>query len=276
MQLMDGKKIAGRILEDLRREIGHLGKQLRLAIVVVGADPAVSAFIEQKKKAAKEVGIDTRVYPFEETITTNELRKRIADITHERINSGVIIQLPLPAHINRQYILNSVTPEKDVDVLSARAIGNFAVGKHLVMPPVVGAVELLLRVYDVDYGTKRIVVLGAGNLVGKPIAMWLLHLGATFSVIRSSTDRPTAYTREADIIITGIGKPGYVTAEMIKEGVVLVDAGTSESDGKMVGDVDAKSVEKKVALLSPVPGGVGPVAVAMVLKNLVTLAARKQ
>ena len=273
---MDGKKIAGRILEDLRREIGHLGKQLRLAIVVVGADPAVSAFIEQKKKAAKEVGIDTRVYPFEETITTNELRKRIADITHERINSGVIIQLPLPAHINRQYILNSVTPEKDVDVLSARAIGNFAVGKHLVMPPVVGAVELLLRVYDVDYGTKRIVVLGAGNLVGKPIAMWLLHLGATFSVIRSSTDRPTAYTREADIIITGIGKPGYVTAEMIKEGVVLVDAGTSESDGKMVGDVDAKSVEKKVALLSPVPGGVGPVAVAMVLKNLVTLAARKQ
>lgn len=273
---MDGRKIAAEILAGIKADTARLEKPMRLGIVVVGENPVVSAFIEQKKRAAKEAGIDTRVYPFDVHITTNELRKRIADITHEDINAGVIIQLPLPDHINRQYILNSVMPEKDVDVLSARAIGSFAVGKYLVMPPVVGAVAALLDAHGVDVRARRVVVLGAGSLVGKPIALWLFNQGATFSVVRSSTADPASFTREADVIITGIGKPGYVTAEMIKEGAILVDAGTSESQGKMMGDVDAKSVEKKASLLSPVPGGVGPVAVVMVLKNLVTLASRKQ
>ena len=254
-------------------------EKFRLGIVVVGGNPAVKSFIAQKRKAADGVGIDTRVYPFSAEITTNELRKRISEIVHEKRNSAVIIQLPLPGHINTQYILNSVPPEKDADVLSARAVGNFSVGKSPIMPPVAGAIKALFEEYGIDYKNKYIVILGAGNLVGKPTALWLLNEKATFSVIRSATRHPEEFLRQADIIISGIGKPGFITGNMVKDGVVLIDAGTSESEGpstglgikKLVGDADFDSVSAKCSYITPVPGGVGPLTVTMLFKNLVTL-----
>lgn len=272
MILLDGKKLAEKILNEVRKEVAGVKKKLRLAIVVLGNDPVVKSFIEKKKEAAKSVGIDVRVYPFPETITTNELRKRIAEIVHEKKNTGVIIQLSLPEHINRQYILNSVTPEKDVDVLSARSLGNFISGKSLLMPPVAGAAMALFDEYSISYQNKHVTILGAGALVGKPTALWLLREHVSFSMITSKTATPALLIREADIIIAGIGKPKYVTGDMVKEGAVVIDAGTSESKGKIVGDVDFESVLKKASALTPVPGGVGPLTVAMLLKNLVILA----
>lgn len=282
MILFDGKKLSQKILEEVRQEISGLKEKLRLAVVVVGDDPVVRKFIEQKKRAAESVGIDVRLYPFGEMVTTNELRKRVAEIVHEEKNTGVIIQLPLPPQINAQYILNSVTPEKDVDVLSARAIGNFVAGKSptraspsgysQVMPPVAGAIKALLDEYAVDYKNKYAVILGAGNLVGKPTALWLLNDKVTFSVVRSGTKNPQEFLKKADIIISGIGKPKFITGDVIKEGAVIIDAGTSESAGKLVGDVDFDSVATKASHVTPVPGGVGPVTVSVLLKNLMTLA----
>ncbi|QQG44964.1 MAG: bifunctional 5,10-methylenetetrahydrofolate dehydrogenase/5,10-methenyltetrahydrofolate cyclohydrolase [Candidatus Sungiibacteriota bacterium] len=272
MILLDGKKLSQKILDEVKQETTATKKKLRLAIVVVGENPVVKKFIEQKKKAADQIGAGVRIYPFDEKITTNELRKRLFEIVHEKKNTGVIIQLPLPTHINTPYILNSVTPEKDIDMLSARAIGNFAVGQSPIIPPVVGALKFLLEEYQIDYQQKSVVIVGAGNLVGKPTALWLLGKKATFTVVEERTPHPEELISKAGILITGVGKPGFIRGDMVKNGVIVIDAGTSESAGRLVGDVDFKSVSKKASYITPVPGGIGPLTVAMLFKNLVTLA----
>jgi len=272
MTLLEGRRLAEKMLVALREEIVSSKKKVRLAVVVVGSDPVVEKFIAQKQKAARAVGIDVRIYPLEETVTTNDLRKRIAKIVHEKKNTGVIIQLPLPPHINKQYILNSVVHKKDVDVLSARALGNWIVGKSPVMPPVAGAVKTLLDEYQISYRDKYIVVMGAGGLVGRPVALWLLQEGVTFGIITKAHPHSERLLKEADIIISGVGKPGLITGALTREGVVVIDAGTSESAGKLVGDVDFDSVAPKTSFITPVPGGIGPLTVAVLLKNLWTLA----
>lgn len=275
MILLDGNAVSQKILEEVKRRASETEKKLRLAVVVVGNDSVVRSFIAKKKQAGESVGIDVRTYPFPETITTNELRKRIAEIVHEKKNTGVIVQLPLPEHVSKQYILNAVTPEKDVDVLSSRAIGNFVVGKSPILPPIVGAVKTLFEEYGIEYHGKNIVVVGAGTLVGKPIALWLLAEHVPFTIITSETRDAQELLRRADIIITGIGKPGFLTGDMVRDGVVVIDAGTSESEGKIAGDVDFDSVAAKASFVTPVPGGVGPVTVAMLFKNLVVLAQKE-
>lgn len=271
MKILDGRQLSDKILGELKERISEKKLALRLAVVVVGEDPVIQKFIEQKKKVALSIGIDVRVYPFDRDITTNELRRRIAEIVHEEKNSGVIIQLPLPPHINAQYILNAVTPEKDIDVLSARSIGNFVVGKHDVFPPVAGAVRAFFHEYEIDFLSKRIVVLGGGSLVGRPAALWLIGEKANVTMVSKQTEGTENLLREADIIISGIGKPQFITESMVKEGVVVFDAGTSESGGKLVGDVDFETVSKKASFITPVPGGIGPVTIAILLRNLIRL-----
>ncbi len=211
------------------------------------------------------------------------MRKRIAIIVHEADPDGIIIQLPLPPRISTQYILNSVPPEKDVDVLSARAVGDFSVGKSKVLPPVVGAIAALFHEYGIDYKTKHVVVVGAGALVGKPVAAWLANEKVSFTVVDENTPDISEFTKKADIIISGVGKSGLITDDMVKVGAVVIDAGTSEgspSTGSgrqvsLVGDVDFDSASKKASHITPVPGGIGPLTVAMIYKNLLTLATRK-
>jgi methylenetetrahydrofolate dehydrogenase (NADP+) / methenyltetrahydrofolate cyclohydrolase len=274
MNIMDGKKIADAMIHDLRISVANATKPLRLAIVVVGEDPVVRRFIAQKKAYAESIGVDVRIYPFEKTITTNQLRKHLSDIVRAKENHGVIIQLPLPEHIGKQYILDAITLEKDVDMLSARAIGKMSVGKSSILPPVAGAVKAFFEEYSIDYTAANIVLLGAGVLVGQPVARWLLSEGATLTVVRMSTKDPDYFIRNADIVISGLGHPGYITKNMIKKGVVLIDAGTSESNGKLVGDVDTISVKDTAGFLTPVPGGVGPLTVAILFQNLITLASK--
>ena len=270
--IIDGRKIAEEIKSDLKIEVANLNKKLRLAVVYVGDNSASAKFIERKKKFGDEIGIDVRVYKFPKDISTNQLRKKIAEIVHIKQNTGVIIQLPLPPQINTQYILNSVPTEKDPDMLSARSIGNFATGKADILPPVVCAIKAIFEKYKIDYKNKFIVLLGAGNLVGKPAAIWLLNEKATFNVVRSKTQNPEEFLKKADIIISGIGKPKFITGDMVKDGVIIIDAGTSESEGKLSGDADFDSVSVKASHITPVPGGVGPITVAMLFQNLVNLA----
>ncbi len=271
MVLLDGKKLSQKILDEIREEISRTQKKLRLAIIVVGDNPVINKFIEQKKKTAEGLGIDVRIYPFEESITTNELRQRIADIVHEEKNSGVIVQLPLPPHINKQYILNAVPPTKDVDMLSSRSVGLFATGKSPIFPPVVGAIKAFFDDYAISLEGKEVLIMGAGSLVGRPVALWLLGQARPFSIITDQSSNPEKFITNADVIISGIGRPKFLTGEKIKDGVIIIDAGTSESEGKLVGDTDFESVGSKASFMTPVPGGIGPVTVAILFKNLVTL-----
>ncbi len=276
MILLDGKKLAQKIIDDLKQEIGGMNKKLRLAVVVVGKDPVIEKFIAQKRKVADQIGIDFRIYPFEESISSNDLRARVAEIVHEKKNTGVIIQLPLPSGIGKQHMLNAVIPQKDVDVLSARAIGNVVAGVSPIISPVAGAIKALFVEYDIAYAAKKIVIMGAGALVGKPVALWLLSEKVGYSIVVQETANASELLLQADIVISGIGKSGFVTGSMLKAGVVAVDAGTSESNGKLAGDIDSDSVSKVASFMAPVPGGVGPVTVAMLFKNLVELAKRQK
>lgn len=263
IMIINGKQIANEIKEQLKQEIAKIGKKLKLAIVCVDENPASKKFVEKKVKFADEIGVKAKIYNLPAEISTSKLRKKMAEICHIKENNGVILQLPLPEHINTQYALNSIIPKKDVDVLSSRAFGDFTTGRSKFLPPLVGVIKIIFEKYGIDPAGKNIVILGRGILVGKPIANWLINQGATVSVLNSKTLNPGGYTLMADVIISGVGKPGLIKPEMVKDGVIIIDAGTP-------GDVDSE-VAAKASLFTPVPGGVGPITVAMVFKNLVEL-----
>ncbi len=269
--IVDGKKIADEILNELSSEIKELPKKLQAAAVLVGDKGSGRKFLDVKKKAAKKVGIELRIYEFPEDISNKELRKKLVQIVKGSTISGMIIELPLPEHLNTQYILNSIPEEKDPDVLSQKSQGSFFVGKSKILPPSVEAVKTILKVNHIEIKGKRCAVFGYGLLVGKPISHWLANGGATVDIINEFTKEPDKISKEADIIISGVGKPNLITADMVKDGAVVIDFGYEELDGKLVGDVDFDEVSKKSSLITPVIGGVGPLVVATVLRNLVTL-----
>ena len=268
---IDGKKLAEEIRTSLKDEVSKIGKKIRLAVVEVGKNPVTEKFLEQKKKFGEAVGIDVRIYDLPETISTNQLREKLAKIVHIKENTGVIIQLPLPKQINTQYILDGIIPEKDPDMLSSKSVGLFSSGRSKILPPVAGAIKYIFDKNNVGVKGKKVTVIGAGRLVGKPIAVWLINQGAAMTIIDENTADPTLHTMDADIIISGAGEPNLVGPQMVKNGVVAIDCGASESAGKLAGDIDL-AVAEKASLFSPVPGGVGPLAVAMLFKNLVELA----
>ena len=268
--IINGKEIAEKIKSSLREEILASKKKIRLAVLKVGADPVTAKYLEVKRKFAEAVGIDVRMYEVPFDISTNKLREKISEIMHIEENSGVIVQLPLPEAINAQYILDAIIPEKDPDMLSAKSWGKFSTGKSKILPPVVGAIKIIFDENKIELKGKSAVVVGAGRLVGKPAALWLMNEGATVSVIDENTQDQNSYTLKADIIISGVGKPRLIQPDMVKEGVIAIDCGTSESSGQVVGDIDPE-VAKKSSLFAPVPGGVGPITIAALFKNLFEL-----
>ena len=274
MILLDGKKLAEKIISELKNEVSKKSQKFRLAIIKIGSDAATESFLKIKIKTGEKIGIGVKVFSYARDIAADKLTEEVGRIVHESKNTGVIIQLPVPKHLNSQHILDAVTAGKDADVLSSSAIGNFATGRSPIFPPVAGAIKVFFEEYNIDYKSKRILIIGAGRLVGRPAASWLLAEDVGFSIVTENSPDFMDLCARADIIISGAGRAGLIKGDMVKNGVIVVDAGSSESKGKIKGDVDFESVSKKASYITPVPGGVGPLSVAMLFYNLVKLADR--
>ena len=264
-----GKKIAEDIIDELNQKVLRLEKKPVLAIVYAGSNPVIENFIKIKKTVAERLGISVRIFHFEETATTADLVQKVSDISLDEGFDGIIVQLPLPKTIDASAVLNAVYPSKDIDVLSQDGFANFAKGGGVITPPTAGAVAEVFSRYKVILKDKKIVVVGNGALVGKPVAAWLRLQGVEPIVVTSVTENSHSIFLSADIIISGAGVPLFIKPYMVKDGVVLIDAGTSEDGGKILGDIDS-ACEQKASIFTPVPGGVGPITVAILFKNLIS------
>ena len=268
-KILDGKRLAEIILTGLRREISRKKMKLALAVVQVGKNPASEIFVREKRKACQKAGISFKEYDFPKNIPSFRLKKEIKKIV--KANSGIIIQLPLPKTIETEDILDLISKKKDPDVLSGENFVSFLEGKSSVLPPVAGAIKVIFEAYGIKAKGKKVAVVGTGRLTGFPAAVWALQQGAKVCVINASTKFPSRLTGRADVIISGTGKPGLIRRNWVKKGAVIIDCGTKRIKGKIKGDVDFNQVAKKASFITPVPGGIGPLTVAVVLKNLVEL-----
>lgn len=268
-KILNGKKIAQKILEDLEKKIKKSHLKLVLGVVLIGQSQVSKIYINQKRKACQKIGVDFKLFKFSSRINTMRLKKEVKKILPSV--SGLIIQLPLPQNIKAQEILNIIPPEKDVDCLSEKNLGRFYTGDLSILPPIVGGVSCLFKEYKIKIKGKNVVIIGVGRLTGKPLTLWFLQKKATVSVLNEFTKDTPFFTKNADILVSGVGKPNLITGKILKKGVIVIDAGTSYKKGKLVGDVDFESVSKKASYLTPVPGGVGPLTVACLLENLVKL-----
>lgn len=259
--LINGNAIALDIQQSLKDRLN--GRRLALAIVQVGSDAASTKFVQKKRAFGAAIGIDVETRSFVDSVTEETLTQAIRDLADDSDVHGIVVQLPLPKHINPDSMLNLVPKEKDPDALSSGP---------LVLPPVAGAVAEILKRSNVDVREKKAVVVGRGRLVGIPVAEWFRNSGAGVQVIGRDVEDISTITWEADVIVTGAGVPHLITPDMIRDGVVLIDAGTSEQAGALVGDIDPQCAEK-ASVYTPVPGGVGPITVAKLFENLVALQA---
>lgn len=269
MRFFDGKVLADLTLQEIKKLIGH--KQLSLGIISVGNNQISQKFIAEKERRGKELGVLVKPYRLAPA-GTKVLRRCIAELVKKTEHDGWIIQLPLPEGVNTQYVLNSIPEAKDVDMLNQKSLGALAVGRSKILPPVVSAVKTLLDSQQIGLRGKKIVILGAGRLVGRPVSLWLLAQNLPFAVLTEESKDAGAELPKADIIISGVGKPGLIHASMVKDGAVIIDAGTSMEAGALKGDADAESLKSKDGWLTPVPGGVGLLTVACIFRNLAILA----
>jgi len=274
--IVNGEQIAEEIRGELEQEVSRMNTALTLVIVQVGRHPASLQYIRKKMAFAEVLGINAELKEYDADISEEKLRQDINNIISDaRYDpysfTGLIVQLPLPAGFDTESLLSIIPVENDVDLLSKEATELFNEGRSVILPPVVGAVQEILKRSQISATGKKAVVVGHGKLVGKPVVTWLSQQGAEIAVATRSTENLSQLTEVADIIVTGVGSPKLIKPNMIKQGVILIDAGTSESDGKASGDVDP-ACASRCAVFTPVPGGVGPITVAMLYKNLIELA----
>lgn len=266
--IIDGRVIAKKLELKLKEEVSSFGRPLRLDVILVGDDKASAQFVTIKEKFGQSIGIEVRRHEYEAEVSEGDLIDLITRLNNEEKTSGIIIQLPLPTHLNSEALVNLISPHKDVDALGKEA---------RVLSPVVGAVQEILEQSQVSLENKKVVVLGQGKLVGRPIAVWLTQVGAKVETADKDTKNVPELLQTAEIIVTGIGQPHFIKPEMIKDGVVLIDAGTSDLPagrqgrrGGLAGDADP-SCAARCAVFTPVPGGVGPITVAKIFENLLAL-----
>lgn len=274
--IIDGRKIAADILGQLKKDVKELVFQPVFCDVLVGQDPASAQYVRMKAKKAESVGIKFRGANFPADIPAQDLTAQVKAIGQEPNMCGLIVQLPLPEGLPRQEILDAIDPTIDVDCMGQKNMKDFYAGNIHFVPPTAAAVMEMLGRLKLNLAGKRILILGRGELVGKPAAFLLQRLNLQVEVANRSTPNTSELLRQADVIISATGKGGLVTGDKIKPGCIVIDAGTSESNGSIVGDADFESVSKVAGFLSPVPGGVGPVTVAMLLGNVVKAAGNKR
>lgn len=270
-QIIDGKKIAAEIRGRIKEETVELAAQGRrpgLAAVLVGDNPASVIYVRNKRKACEEVGFYSEEHNLPESTTQTDLKKLIARLNFDPRIHGILIQLPLPKPIDTDKILTEISPEKDVDGLHPFNIGRLTMGSPVFVPCTPAGVMAILDYHKIPIEGRRAVIVGRSNLVGRPVSLLLMHRNATITVCHSRTQDIASICREGDILVAAIGKPRFVTAEMVKPGAAVIDVGINRlPDGKLVGDVDYEPVSKKAGWITPVPGGVGPMTIAMLLKN---------
>lgn len=273
---MDGKMVSAKVRGSILEEVNGLkekGVRPGLAVIIVGEDPASKVYVRNKERACEECGFYSEKYALPEETTQEELLGLIDELNHNPHIDGILCQLPVPKHINEQAIIDAISPEKDVDAFHPINVGKIMVGNFDFLPCTPAGVMQLLEEYDIDPNGKNCVVIGRSNIVGKPMAMLLLHKNGTVTICHSRTKNLKEVCAQADILVAAVGKADFVTADMVKEGAVVIDVGMNRKDGKLCGDVAFDEVNEKASHLTPVPGGVGPMTITMLMKN--TLKAAK-
>ena len=268
---IDGKAISQKIKDELKEQAAALKKQgitITLAVIQVGNDPASTVYVRNKKKGCEYVGIESLSYELPEETTQQELLSLIGELNRKEDVSGILVQLPLPAHIDEDKVIRAIHPKKDVDGFHPQSVGALCIGQPgFVSCTPAGIIQLLKR-SSIEIAGKECVVLGRSNIVGKPMAVLMLRENATVTIAHSRTRDLKEVTKRADILIAAVGKPKMITADYVKEGAVVIDVGINrDENGKLCGDVDFESVEPLCSAITPVPGGVGPMTIAMLLNN---------
>lgn len=273
-KIIDGKKISQEIKDELKERVAALkekGVEVTLAVIQVGSNPASTVYVGNKKKACAYVGIKSLAYELPEEMTEAELLELVEKLNKDDSVNGILVQLPLPKHIDEDKVIKTISPEKDVDGFHPESVGKLSIGqKGFVSCTPAGIIQLLKR-SDIEIDGKECVIIGRSNIVGKPMAMLLLRENGTVTITHSHTKDLKEVTRRADILIVAIGRTKFVTADYIKEGAVVIDVGMDrDENGKLCGDVDFADVEPKAGAITPVPGGVGPMTIAMLMHNCVS------
>ena len=272
-QMIDGKAISAKIKEELKAEVGQKkeeGKEICLAVVQVGNDAASCVYVNNKKKACAFVGIKSLAYELEETVSEEELLLLIEKLNQDEKVNGILVQLPLPEHISEERVINAISPSKDVDGFHPVNVGNLCIGRKGFLPCTPAGIIQLLKRSGVEIEGKECVVIGRSNIVGKPMQMLLLRENGTVTIAHSRTKNLKEVAKRADILVVAVGKPKFITADFVKEGAVVIDVRIHRNnENKLCGDVDFDSVKEKASAITPVPGGVGPMTIAMLMNNCV-------
>ena len=278
MAIIDGKKVSAEMRGKIKLQVDEFkaatGNTPGLAVILVGNNPASAVYVRNKHKACLEVGINSYQFEFPDTISEEELLSKIDDLNNDDKVNGILVQLPLPEHISEDKVINRISPKKDVDAFHPENVGKILIGKYSFLPCTPAGIVELLDYYNIEIQSKNCVVIGRSNIVGKPMALLLLEKNGTVTVCHSKTQGLNEICLAADVIVVAIGKAGFLTADMVKPGAVVIDVGINRlADGKLVGDVCFEEVSGVASMITPVPGGVGPMTITMLLKN--TLSAAK-
>ncbi len=276
MEILDGKKVSAKVREDLKLEVDNLKKEgikPKLAVIMVGNDLASKVYVRNKNKACEEIGIEYEEFLLDEETTMEELLNVIDNLNKNQNIDGILLQSPIPKHLDINKAFRAILPEKDVDGFHPINAGKLSIGENCFVPCTPHGVVKIIEEYNIETEGKNVVIVGRSNIVGKPLIQCMLQKNATVTVCHSKTRNLEEFTKKADILIVAIGKPKFITENMVKEGVVVIDIGINRNEeGKLVGDVDFDNVSKKASYITPVPGGVGPMTVAMLMENVVEAA----
>ncbi len=277
MTTLDGKALAQKVKERVRQEAAGLPRRPGLAMVLVGEDPASHVYVRGKSRDCEQCGIYSETYDLPENTTQTQLLALVEELNGREDIDGIIVELPLPAHLDERQVLEAVAPDKDVDCFHPFNAGKLFVGEKGFLPCTPAGIMELLEEYHIDPAGKRAVVVGRSNIVGKPVAMLLMKKDATVTICHSKTEGLAEICRQADILVAAVGKRGVLTADMVKEGAVVIDVAMNrDEDGKLCGDLDHTATAEKAAYLSPVPGGVGPMTRAVLMENTLFAAKKRQ
>ena len=273
---IDGKAISAQIRAEITEKVSEMKKRgitPGLSVIIVGSDPASQIYVRNKKKACEECGMYSEVYELPESTAEEELLALVKKLNEDARIHGILCQLPLPRHLDADTVIRAIAPEKDVDAFHPYNVGKIMIGDPYFLPCTpAGIMELISRT-GIEVAGKNCVVVGRSNIVGKPMAMLLLHANGTVTICHSRTKNLKEICASADILVAAVGKPKFITADMVKDGAVVIDVGMDrDENGKLCGDVDFASVEPKCSAITPVPGGVGPMTIAMLMRNTLTAA----